>query len=535
MSASKTSITRGFTTESLTHPVVVPRAALIVALGLMVVAVALPNPIVPAIAAVGLAAAAVVSHRAFGRRLRVADDQLRAATSGDLSIRVGDGRTDELGRILSGVDGVLADGERLLEVLRTSQHDMARLQRELDDVHARNTKAVETTFDQVSAAAGRTLQMSELIHAVAAGSTQLVESVREISSHAAEAAQVAESASTQAAAAGGAVSDLSDASEHVGAVAQMIATIAAQTKLLALNATIEAARAGAAGLGFAVVAAEVKELAGATAVAVKEVSETVDNIGKGSMAARTALQSITEGVVLVNASQASISSAIVEQNAAVYEISRVAADAASESTAIARHVKAMSDFIRRSARVNVTLLEAATTLREAQQSIEPTVQKYARTHLTVDADADLAVDKRNALGTQMLNGTHIIQDGVTGNGLFQFDYSGEWLHADGDIASGATDTYTITAGDRVRMRFVGSRARFFGNCEAHHGMIWLSVDGGSRTLVDEYTAGRVEHAMLWDSGPLARGEHVVEAEVADEKNPLSRFFWVTIDRVEVDD
>ena len=87
----------------------------------------------------------------------------------------------------------------------------------------------------------------------------------------------------------------------------------------------------------------------------------------------------------------------------------------------------------------------------------------------------------------------------------------------------------------MRMRFAGSRARFFGNCEAHHGMIWLSVDGGSRTLVDEYAAGRVEHAMLWDSGPFARGEHVLEAEVADEKNPLSRFFWVTIDRVEIDD
>ena len=533
MSASKTSIARSFTTESVTRPVVVPRAALIVALGLMIVAIAVPNPIIPAVAAVGLGAATAVSHRAYGRRLRDAADLLGVATSGDLRVRVGDGHTDGLGRILSGVDVALADGERLLELMRTSQHNMTKLHRELDEAHARNTKAVETTFDQVSAAADRTRQMSDLIHAVAAGSTQLVESVREISTHAAEAAHVADSASRQAATAGGAVSDLSDASEHVGAVAQMIATIAAQTKLLALNATIEAARAGEAGRGFAVVAAEVKELAGATAVAVKEVSETVDNIGRGSMAARTALHSITEGVVLVNASQASISSAIVEQNAAVYEISRVAADAATESTAIAHHVKAMSDFVRRSAHVNITLLDAATALRGAQQSIDPVLQKYAATETRVDAE--VATDERNALGTQNVNGTHIIQDGVIGKGLFQFDYSGYWLHADGDIASGATDTYSISTGDRMRMRFTGSRVRFFGNCEAHHGMIWLSVDGGSPTLVDEYAVGRVEHAMLWDSGPLTRGEHVLEAEVADEKNPLSRFFWVTIDRVEIDD
>jgi len=534
VSASKTAITRSFTTESLTRPVFVPRAALIVALGLMIVTVVLPNPIIPAVAAVGLAAAAAVSHRAYGRRVRSAAEALRTAASGDLQVRVHDGRTDGLGRILRSVDAILADGQRLLELTRASQHNITKLQVELNDAHTRNTKAVETTFEQVSAAADRTRQMSDLIHAVAAGSTQLVESVREISTHAAEAAQVADSASRQAAAAGGAVSDLSDASEHVGAVAQMIATIASQTKLLALNATIEAARAGNAGLGFAVVAAEVKELAGATAVAVKEVSETVDNIGKGSAAARTALHSITEGVVLVNTSQASISSAIVEQNAAVYEISRVAADAATESTAIAHHVKAMSDFIRKSAHVNITLLEAATTLRDAQQSIEPALQKYAGTQLTT-ADAHVAVDERNALGTQNVNGTHIIQDGVTGSGLFQFDYTGYWLHADGDIASGVTDTYSISTGDRLRMRFTGSRIRFFGNCDAHHGMIWLSVDGNSRTLVDEYAVGRVQHAMLWDSGPLARGEHVLEAEVADEKNPLSRFFWVTIDRVEVDD
>ena len=48
---------------------------------------------------------------------------------------------------------------------------------------------------------------------------------------------------------------------RIGAVADMIAEIAARTNLLALNATIEAARAGEAGRGFAVVAGEVKQLA----------------------------------------------------------------------------------------------------------------------------------------------------------------------------------------------------------------------------------------------------------------------------------
>ncbi|WP_065647416.1 methyl-accepting chemotaxis protein [Pantoea eucrina] len=116
---------------------------------------------------------------------------------------------------------------------------------------------------------------------------------------------------------------LNASARNIGEVVNSINLIASQTNILALNAAIESARAGEAGRGFSVVAAEVRRLAASTASATRQITDVVQ---QNSLLIKEMYQQLDEVREFVMAEQEKIgmlSRSLREINSGVHEFVNV--------------------------------------------------------------------------------------------------------------------------------------------------------------------------------------------------------------------
>lgn len=125
------------------------------------------------------------------------------------------------------------------------------------------------------------------------------------------------------------IQEIKNSSVQIGKIIKVIDDIAFQTNILALNAAIEAARAGEAGMGFAVVAEEVRNLAQRSAQAAKDTTAIIEtNIalsGRGAAVAERvheALNTITSQAKKVNELMNEIAAASQEQSQGVEQVTK---------------------------------------------------------------------------------------------------------------------------------------------------------------------------------------------------------------------
>lgn len=170
--------------------------------------------------------------------------------------------------------------------------------------------------------------------------------------------------------------ELKDATKKVLGLAEIIADIAEQTKLLSLNASIEAARAGDAGLGFAVVANQIKLLSEQTKSQTDSISSyikslisaselTVDTIGKSSAEIK-ATEKIFEQLIQMISNQADVTKEILKDIYDVY----IRNDSISRSVADVKH------FAEQSNQNTANIQKSIHALSEQGQALQHKVNNF---------------------------------------------------------------------------------------------------------------------------------------------------------------
>ncbi|MBP7865243.1 MAG: methyl-accepting chemotaxis protein [Acidobacteria bacterium] len=326
----------------------------------------------------------------IARPLKSTVETARQIAAGDLTVRLNSAAGGEVGHLIEAMQGMTASLNKVLTQVQNAGRQVGSAARQIDEAAV----TLQATVGEQAASTGQTRLAVEEIFAT---SDRLAHTMGEVTTVAAGTVELADEGGKRLEAMEARMRELSEGAltissrltairtktSKIGKILTAITRVADQTNMLSLNAAIEAEKAGDAGLGFGVVAREIRLLADQTAESAQDIEQMItdmqDAVSAGVSGMDNFAAMVRSGIEEVERLGAQMERILAQVRDLLPRFVTVDEGMQSQSES-ARQIRdlvgCLSDATRHTAGSAAGLNQAATSLQSALRDLDDEVARF---------------------------------------------------------------------------------------------------------------------------------------------------------------